>query len=78
MSSKGEKNKKSEPISNEEGKKENEKEEKDSKKEEDSNKNEPNYLDMYEDQKSESGFVFLYLNYEPKEKSKNYFRTRFT
>jgi hypothetical protein len=70
MSSKGEKNKKSEPISNEEGKKENEKEEKDSKKEEDSNKNEPNYSDLYEDQKSESGLVSSYMNYEPKENPK--------
>jgi hypothetical protein len=70
MSSKGEKNKKSEPISNEEGKKENEKEEKDSKKEEDSNKNEPNYSDLYEDEKSEK-VLFPDFYYEVKESQKS-------
>jgi hypothetical protein len=70
MSSKGEKNKKSEPISNEEGKKENEKEEKDSKKEEDSNKNEPNYSDIYEDEKSEK-VLFPDFYYEVKESQKS-------
>lgn len=66
MSSKRKENKQSEPIRNEEGKKENEKDEKNPKKEEDSNKNDPNYIELCEMEKSENG-PSIDLDYEAKE-----------